>query len=506
MKKSFKRAGVAVLSMAMLLSMGAVAATSASAAAGTVQVKSDTNLKAGDTVRIYKVADVDTDGKWKWTGIANSIKDDLPSFATLGNSTAYPSNSDAIKQVASQLARAAVGQEPLKTTTVDAAAVSVDAGKGYYLIVPTCSEAGKIVQPILKEIKDDDAAEITDTKASTISLDKIITAATEGGTVATGGKSAQVESGAVVTYQLKSQLPHYDDNVTAAVVKPFTLVDTCDSTLTIDTTSVNVYLSDDASLETETDTKLNNGDVLSGASATGFTVTIGGNTLLTNKDKYVYVTFTATLGADPTLATGETDRSDANKNDVVLTYANDYATGGYIDTDNDGDQDDETPPTLTSYADVYTTAYVVNKYKETTSTVFPNVSFSLYKYDSDVQGDLVKTDVTGADGKLKFVGLDAGKYQLVENSTAANAGYKIQAPIVFTISNDASYSAFVSSLGALDATEKAFKSEIVNEPQEALPGTGGIGTTLFTVGGAAIVLVAGFMFVMYMKKRGTEEE
>ena len=37
-------------------------------------------------------------------------------------------------------------------------------------------------------------------------------------------------------------------------------------------------------------------------------------------------------------------------------------------------------------------------------------------------------------------------------------------------------------------------------------GTGGIGTYLFTIGGAAMVLLAGVLFVIYMKKRETEED
>ena len=51
MKKTFKRAGVAVLSMAMLLSMGAVGAMSANAAGESITVQAtQTGLKAGDKV------------------------------------------------------------------------------------------------------------------------------------------------------------------------------------------------------------------------------------------------------------------------------------------------------------------------------------------------------------------------------------------------------------------------------------------------------------------------
>ena len=50
------------------------------------------------------------------------------------------------------------------------------------------------------------------------------------------------------------------------------------------------------------------------------------------------------------------------------------------------------------------------------------------------------------------------------------------------------------------------KNDILNNPDDTLPATGGIGTVLFTAGGISIVLIAGALFVMYMKKRNSEEE
>jgi len=49
-------------------------------------------------------------------------------------------------------------------------------------------------------------------------------------------------------------------------------------------------------------------------------------------------------------------------------------------------------------------------------------------------------------------------------------------------------------------------ADIYNEPQDKLPATGGIGTVLFTAGGISVVLIAGALFVMYMKKRNAEDE
>ena len=50
-----------------------------------------------------------------------------------------------------------------------------------------------------------------------------------------------------------------------------------------------------------------------------------------------------------------------------------------------------------------------------------------------------------------------------------------------------------------------FEITIENPLLETLPATGGIGSVIFTVSGAAIVLLAGVLFVIYMKKRKAEE-
>ena len=48
--------------------------------------------------------------------------------------------------------------------------------------------------------------------------------------------------------------------------------------------------------------------------------------------------------------------------------------------------------------------------------------------------------------------------------------------------------------------------ELYNEYLDELPATGGMGTVLFTAGGIAVILMAGALFVVYMKKRNAEEE
>ena len=57
-----------------------------------------------------------------------------------------------------------------------------------------------------------------------------------------------------------------------------------------------------------------------------------------------------------------------------------------------------------------------------------------------------------------------------------------------------------------DTNNGELKGEVIDPPVDTLPATGGIGTVLFTAGGIAVVMMAGALFVIYMKKRSTEDE
>ena len=57
-----------------------------------------------------------------------------------------------------------------------------------------------------------------------------------------------------------------------------------------------------------------------------------------------------------------------------------------------------------------------------------------------------------------------------------------------------------------DSTTGTLSKKMYNEYLDQLPATGGMGTVLFTAGGIAVILMAGALFVVYMKKRNAEEE
>lgn len=93
------------------------------------------------------------------------------------------------------------------------------------------------------------------------------------------------------------------------------------------------------------------------------------------------------------------------------------------------------------------------------------------------------TAATGTDGHARIEGLDAGTYTLTE--TKAPEGYvKSDTPLTIEIPEDTS---------ANVVSVQFANSEI--------PHTGGMGTILFTIGGAAIIVGAGIVFAVTRKRK-----
>ncbi len=103
----------------------------------------------------------------------------------------------------------------------------------------------------------------------------------------------------------------------------------------------------------------------------------------------------------------------------------------------------------------------------------------------DVQGEAV-TEVEATDGTVVLKGLGAGTYHIEE--TVAPEGYSINNNI-----EDVSLSAPDSKDVILTVTDTKLS---------ALPSTGGIGTTIFTIAGCAIMIAAAGIF--FVSRRKTE--
>ena len=109
--------------------------------------------------------------------------------------------------------------------------------------------------------------------------------------------------------------------------------------------------------------------------------------------------------------------------------------------------------------------------------------------DQTVTTGVVTEVVTGANGQLVVKGLDKGKYQFKE--VTAPDGYFI---------NETNSSATLTISGDKATAEFTADTDMRDTEVGALPETGGIGTTIFTVGGCAIMVVAAALFFMNKKK------
>jgi len=172
-------------------------------------------------------------------------------------------------------------------------------------------------------------------------------------------------------------------------------------------------------------------------------------------------------------------------------------------------------PTIATTIATGAIAYFTTETNNGTTTYTPYTVAAM----EDGNGDTVVTNQA-------WRKLTRGTYTLKE--LYAPAGYKVIPDLTINVeaARDANdefngiYSATTSdgagdivksdnaTAGALnyDGTAGALEARIVDPKADELPATGGIGTVLFTAGGISIVLIAGALFVMYMKKRNGEEE
>ena len=211
--------------------------------------------------------------------------------------------------------------------------------------------------------------------------------------------------------------------------------------------------------------------------------------------------------------------SVGNPNVVYLEYSNN--PNWAPDADNDGTPDvpgspdepetpPENPPTSNTPEDkviVFTYNVIVNKVDEA-GKALAGAGFTLYKWDDDVEGE-DKWVAVGSEIKdvttFEWKGLDDGDYKLVETTTPA--GYNTIDPIEFTITATHDLESDDPRLTALsggdlftgDVETGALTADVENKAGATLPETGGMGTTLFYVIGATLVL--GAAVVMVTRKR-----
>ena len=302
-------------------------------------------------------------------------------------------------------------------------------------------------------------AEVTAKKSPT-SVDKIV-----------ADDDHVVAIGDIVTYTIEAYVPFIDAANTAN--RTFTITDII--------TGADYYLAGPNSVNSVTmegkDGQV--GKIVVNKDGKGFTIDLSelvADTSNPNAGKKITVTYTAKvkeLTVENTAGSHTADATYGGNNVPVKLFTGEITLLKYGDSDE---------------ANVLKDAeFEVSKDEAATPLKFKLQENGNYRYAPDAE-DASTVVKTNAEGKIVVEGLNVGTYHFKE--TKAPEGYSIN-----TDGKDIT----LTQTGVATAIVKA--SDKLNDTKlNALPSTGGIGTTIFTIGGCAIMIVAAGLFFATRRK------
>ena len=351
-------------------------------------------------------------------------------------------------------------------------------GDGYYLVKDSgaIAENDAATKYILKVVEN----VTVEAKSEVPSIDKFIVGADD-----ITGKGTAQDVGSVVDFKLTSKVPAMDGYNTYTYI----VNDTMSSGLT--------------TVDKDNDGKIDVAVTIDGTGYTGFTVAQNGQSFTitfnnfidqkTNAGKAIVITYSATLNENAL-------NTDKETNTVYLKYSSDpYDSSSMKKT-----------PEITVY--VYDFDIVVDKYADgNEETKLAGAEFVLYKtvegakkyykldndtvtwVDNEADATVVTTDQNGA---ARLQGIDSGTYYLHE--TKAPAGYNLlKTDVEITITATYGKDGQITSSSATSTNNGQYlqTQKIENKSGTLLPSTGGIGTTIFYIAGAVLVIAAGVLLV-----------
>lgn len=302
-------------------------------------------------------------------------------------------------------------------------------------------------------------AEVTAKKSPT-SVDKIV-----------ADVDHVVAIGDIVTYTIEAYVPFIDaantDNRT------FTITDKI--------TGADYYLAGPNSVNNVTMVGKDGqvGTIVVNEDDKGFTIDLSelvADTSNPNAGKKITVTYTAKvkeLTVENTAGSHTADATYGGNNVPVKLFTGEITLLKYGDSDE---------------ANVLKDAeFEVSKDEAATPLKFKLQENGNYRYAPDAE-DASTVVKTNAEGKIVVEGLNVGTYHFKE--TKAPEGYSINTDGKdITLTQTGVATAIVKASGKLNDTKL-----------NALPSTGGIGTTIFTIGGCAIMIVAAGLFFATRRK------
>ena len=345
------------------------------------------------------------------------------------------------------------------STVTDGAYTISGLAEGYYLIKDQDNTLGgendAYTEFILKLVGD---AEV-EPKSGIPTATKMIDEATD------TAYSAQYRVGDTVNFILTGTMP---SNYNSYSSYKYTLHDKSAAGLTVDTSSIKVYVGS---------TEITSGFTINNSPSDGDTFDVAFNNTKTissiNSNSEIIVKYSATVNSGATIG------SAGNSNEVKIDFSN------------NPNQPSETGTTTTSAVKVYLYNIIINKLDENNAAL-NGAKFKLERL-TDATNDTWETvnEIDGASSNtFTFTGLGLGTYRLTE--TATPNGYNTIDPVTIVVSGTVNNTGFT----ALNATGLSFTADLTNGtltaniqniPGSVLPFTGGIGATIFTILGVAFI-------------------
>jgi fimbrial isopeptide formation D2 family protein/LPXTG-motif cell wall-anchored protein len=488
--------------LSVLLALTLVLALSVCAFAADTYTITIDNKATGHTYEAYQIFSGDlsesTLSNIKWgSGVSTAGQTQLGNAATKAASLKSADDAKAFAQEVGQYLT-----NPSGTSTEKAGPYTIGGlAAGYYLVKDkngTQTGTDAYTGYILEVVKDTTVVP----KGTVPGVEKKVKD-TNDSTAATSGwqDSADYDIGDTVPFQLTGTLP---ENYADYTSYKYTFTDTASAGLTIDLSSVKVTVG-------TTDVTTSFTSTLNGQVLTVSCADLKSITTLT-KDSKIVVSYNATLNSKAALG------SVGNPNEVYLTFSNNPNQGGSGDTG-------KTP---TDKVIVFTYKTIINKV-DSSNNALSGAEFTLeklYKGTGTAGADEWKTVAcvkNDAGTVFTFSGLDDGSYRLTETKTPA--GYNTIDAVYFTVTaahdtdsadpqltklaatqtdkdgTDITSGAIATFTASL--TDGSLTTNIVNNSGSTLPTTGGIGTTIFTVGGVVLMIAAA---VIYAAKRKVSNE
>lgn len=503
MKKAMKKLMAALLAVAMVCAMAipAFAADgSSSTSTAAVTLYTITAPKNGHTYEIYQIFTGDYDPSNK-TMLAN-IKWGENGTGTVG--AAVEQNVlnalSAVASSASDKAKLDVIENYVKLDTTPVAIVtngsSVEVVGGYYLIKdkdgslsgsePYTTYLVSVVGHVTINPKSSAVPEfnkkLKDTNDST-------------GEVSRWQDSADYDIGDYIPFRLQGTVPADYDSYSTYY---YAFHDKEEAGLTFDPSSVEVHLGDEnGAIISATDYRvLTKKDSTTSDTDCTFEIVFDDlkNVTGVTANSTITVTYKSKLNDNAVLG------AHGNVNQAKLEYSNNPRGSG-------------TGTTPWDNVIVFTYKVVVNKIDQDNNSL-EGAEFTLTKKINGAD-DFVQSMTIDADNKALFTlsGLDDGEYTLTETKTPAH--YNTISPITFTVNAEheiewiSTRDNVLTSLSGnkvigeitfdVDKTAGSLSTNVVNNIGTTLPGTGGIGTTIFYVIGGGLMVAAAILLIT--KKR-----